>query len=125
MCATLVPPALLLALIPAAGTVGGWLMGQPPLPGYGQVTKAVLEAPLPALSIIWGLYLQLTTMTALVVIPFMVGRASFWKPINRRVDSWLHQGFSMLPSRIRKPSIAALGAGMLCLLVWLAATAPM
>ncbi len=84
-----------------------------------------MDAPLPVLSVIWGLYLQLMTMTAFAVIPFKVGRASFWKPFNRRVDIWLHQGFSMLPVKMRKPAIASLGMGMLCLLAWLVVTAPM
>jgi len=122
---TFLPPLVLLALVPAIGTVLGWFFEVPPLPSYGVLFQAALESPGKVFHVMWGLYLQLAALIALVVIPFTVGRASFWKPFNRWMDRKVEHGLTALPPSARKPAMAVLGASMLCLLAWLVATASM
>lgn len=121
----LVPPIILLALIPTIGTITGWFIERPPLPGFGILYQAAMESPRTIFHVISALYLQLAMMIALVVVPYTIGRASFWKPFNRWVDHKVHVGLGRLPLTVRKPLMAIVGATVLCLLVWLVATAPM
>jgi len=121
----LVPPIILLALIPTIGTITGWFIEKPPLPGFGILFEAFMSSPSTVFHVLSALYLQLAMMIALVVIPYTIGRATFWKPFNQWVDHKVHVALGRIPSTLRKPLIAIIGASVLCLLVWLVATAPM
>jgi|TARA_R110000851_G_scaffold24942_2_gene72051 hypothetical protein len=84
-----------------------------------------MSSPSTVFHVLSALYLQLAMMIALVVIPYTIGRATFWKPFNQWVDHKVHVALGRIPSTLRKPLIAIIGASVLCLLVWLVATAPM
>lgn len=121
----LVPPIVLLALIPTIGTISGWFIDRPPLPGFGILYQAATTSPRAIFNVMSVLYMQLAMMIALVVIPYTVGRATFWKPFNRWVDNKVHVGLGMLPVKFKKTLMAILGASALCILVWLIGTAPL